>query len=179
MKQGLEAIELSPLDPSILPTLEGTRLERAAELIRALTRRGLTLGVAESCTGGLLAKRLTDPPGASKAFYGGVIAYDNSVKREVLGVGRETLERYGAVSRQCAEEMAIGVSDLLGTQIAVSITGIAGPSGGSPTKPVGTVWVGLKVEDRISTLELNLEGDREEIREDAAELVLYLIRREI
>ena len=112
-----------------------------------LTESGLTLSVAESCTGGFLASLFTAMPGASKYFYGSVTSYDNSVKKNILNVSIETIAEHGAVSRECAEAMALGVSRALNTDFAVSTTGIAGPDGGSEDKPVGTVWVGVAYPD--------------------------------
>ena len=112
-----------------------------------LTESGLTLSVAESCTGGFLASLFTAMPGASKYFYGSVTSYDNSVKENILNVPIETIAEHGAVSRECAEAMALGVSRALNTDFAVSTTGIAGPDGGSEDKPVGTVWIGVAYPD--------------------------------
>ena len=116
-------------------------------IAKRLTESGLTLSVAESCTGGFLASLFTAMPGASKYFYGSVTSYDNSVKENILNVSIETIAEHGAVSRECAEAMALGVSRALNTDIAVSTTGIAGPDGGSEDKPVGTVWVGVAYPD--------------------------------
>ena len=123
----------------------GEALEEAVG--RLLAERGLTVAVAESCTGGLIAHRLTNVPGSSRYFLGGVVAYANEVKEGVLGVRSETLRRHGAVSQETALEMARGVRRLLGADIALSATGIAGPAGGTPEKPVGLVYVALAAED--------------------------------
>lgn len=116
-------------------------------IAKRLTESGLTLSVAESCTGGFLASLFTAMPGASKYFYGSVTSYDNSVKENILNVSIETIAEHGAVSRECAEAMALGVSRALNTDFAISTTGIAGPDGGSEDKPVGTVWVGIAYPD--------------------------------
>ena len=116
-------------------------------IAKRLTESGLTLSVAESCTGGFLASLFTAMPGASKYFYGSVTSYDNSVKENILNVSIETIAEHGAVSRECAEAMALGVSRALNTDFAISTTGIAGPDGGSEDKPVGTVWVGVAYPD--------------------------------
>lgn len=108
-----------------------------------LVERGETLASAESCTGGVIASKFTAMSGASKYFWGGVVSYDNSVKENVLGVSRHNLETYGAVSEQVAREMAEGVRRLCGTTYGIATTGVAGPTGGSPDKPVGTVWVAV------------------------------------
>ena len=108
-----------------------------------LVERGETLASAESCTGGVIASKFTAMSGASEYFWGGVVSYDNSVKENVLGVSRHNLETYGAVSEQVARQMAEGVRRLCGTTYGVATTGVAGPTGGSPEKPVGTVWVAV------------------------------------
>ena len=117
---------------------------------RLLKQRGLKLAVAESCTGGLVADRLTDVPGSSDYFRGGIVAYAYEAKVTLLGVSWATLRAFGAVSRETVMEMARGVRTALGTDVAVSVSGIAGPGGGMPNKPVGTTWFGLSTaaEDR-------------------------------
>lgn len=115
----------------------------AETVVRAAIESGLTVGVAESCTGGLVAAALTDVPGASATFVGGVVAYDDAVKRDALGVDPRLLHEYGAVSSQVAIAMAEGVRHRVASDIAVSVTGIAGPDGGTPDKPVGLVWFGV------------------------------------
>jgi nicotinamide-nucleotide amidase len=112
-------------------------------VVRLLTERNLTLATAESCTGGLVAHRITNVPGASKVFLSGIVAYSNTAKRKFLGVRAETLSRHGAVSAAVAREMAEGAREKFGADFAISITGIAGPSGGTKTKPVGTVFIAL------------------------------------
>ncbi len=134
-------------------------IERA--LADALLERGLTFSCAESCTGGLIAKRLTELPGSSEFFMGGAVTYANSAKERVLGVKRETLEAYGAVSEQVAREMAEGARAVFGTDVAVSTTGIAGPGGGTPEKPVGTVCVGVSTAEKNFALTLHLSPRRD------------------
>lgn len=142
---------------------------------RLLRGRGLMLAVAESCTGGLVGHRLTNVPGSSEYFLGGVIAYANQTKVDVLGVSRATLEQNGAVSAETALEMAQGVCHLLGADIGAAITGIAGPGGGSPDKPVGLTWIGLCAPNVLQARRYLWVGDRLAIKEQSAEQVLRLI----
>ncbi len=132
---------------------------------RVLQREGLWLAVAESCTGGLLGAHITDEPGASSYFRGGVIAYANEVKEGLLGVPAELIRAHGAVSSECARAMATGVLGVLSADVALAVTGIAGPGGGTPEKPVGLVYVALvRRGGRGWDLELRLAGSRSEIR---------------
>lgn len=118
----------------------------AQKLIDLASEKNVTIATAESCTGGLIGAAITSISGSSKPFKGGIIAYDNSVKTKLLGVSPSVLGKYGAVSQKTAERMAAGVIERLGVDMAVSVTGIAGPGGGSEDKPVGTVWMGLAVK---------------------------------
>lgn len=115
-----------------------------------LTNKGLTMSAAESCTGGKIASLITSIPGSSAYFYGSVTSYDNSVKENVLGVPHEIIASHGAVSKECVEEMAKGVNRLMGTDFAVATSGIAGPGGGSPEKPVGTAWIAVAYRDKVT-----------------------------
>lgn len=153
---------------------------RALEVVvgEALAARGLTIGTAESCTGGLVAGRLTDVPGSSAYVRGGVVAYSNDVKTSALGVPAETIAAHGAVSEQVAESMADGVRRAVGADIGVSITGIAGPDGGTREKPVGTVWFAVAGPgDHRETLKRVVPGDRHVIRSWAVMVALDLVRR--
>jgi nicotinamide-nucleotide amidase len=114
-----------------------------AAVVRLLARRGKTLALAESCTGGLIAHRITNVPGASKVFPGGVVAYSNAAKQKFLGVRAKTLARHGAVSADVAGEMAAGALEKFGADLAIAVTGIAGPGGGTKAKAVGTVFIAL------------------------------------
>lgn len=142
---------------------------------RSLRKRSLTLALAESCTGGLIAKRLTDRPGASAFLHGAIVAYANEAKAALLGVNRSTLETYGAVSGEASREMAEGARRMFDADTAVAVTGIAGPDGGTPEKPVGTVWISAAVGPRFETRRFRFGGDREEIRECAAQATLALL----
>ncbi len=139
-------------------------LEKAA--IALLREKGLTLACAESCTGGLISKRITDIAGCSDVFVGSCVTYANEAKVKLLGVSEETLKEWGAVSEQTAKEMARGVRNALGTDIGVSVTGIAGPDGGTPEKPVGTVFLGISTKEgeQVRRLSLSAMRSREYIR---------------
>ena len=136
----------------------------------------LKLAVAESCTGGMLGERITNVPGSSDVFLGGVIAYHNDVKKTLLGVRAEDVERYGAVSEEVALQMAAGVRERTGADVGVSVTGIAGPGGGTPDKPVGLVWIAIHSSD-TKARRFHVVGDRAEIRQRAAQAALEMVRR--
>ena len=144
-----------------------------------LRQRGLTLAVAESCTGGLLSKRITDIPGCSDYYLGGVCSYANSVKMNVLGVKKETLDAVGAVSPEVAEQMAEGVARALGADIGVGTTGIAGPGGGTDDKPVGLVYISVWYKGQHFTRKMQSMNGRDRIRMQAASTALDLIRRNV
>lgn len=144
-----------------------------------LLERGLTVAVAESCTGGLVGKRFTDTPGSSDYFLGGVTAYHNDVKMDVLGVPAGMLAQYGAVSEEVAAAMAEGVRALLHTDCALSTTGVAGPGGGTEEKPVGLVYIGSVVDGVTEVERLMLWGRRDQIRERAALAAVDLLRRRL
>ena len=139
-------------------------LTQAVTLVEMLKARGMTCATAESCTGGGIGSAITAVPGSSEVYWGGVISYDNSVKHGVLGVAEETLATVGAVSGETAAQMADGVRRLLKTDLAVSVTGIAGPGGGSDEKPGGLVWFGLATKDGVRTEKALFTGDREAVR---------------
>ncbi len=132
-------------------------LEDVANLLK---KRGLKIAVAESCTGGLIAHTLTNVPGSSQYFDRGIISYSNRAKVELLGVKRETLEKYGAISRQTAEEMAIGVRERARVDMGIATTGIAGPGGGTKEKPVGLVYITLSTPKGTDVKEFKFRGDR-------------------
>ncbi|MCQ2378335.1 MAG: CinA family nicotinamide mononucleotide deamidase-related protein [Victivallaceae bacterium] len=143
---------------------------------RLLLEKNRTLATAESCTGGLVAKKFTDVPGISRVFLGGVVSYSNELKRKILGVPAEILETHGAVSAECARAMADGICRATGADCGISTTGIAGPDGGSAAKPVGSVFVGIRVADLCETFELHLHGNRMSIREAAAARACNFLR---
>lgn len=156
-------------------------MNECIQLISELMRRDIKIATAESCTGGLLAKCITDVPGASSVFFGGVVSYDNSVKENVLGVKSSTLAEHGAVSYDTACQMAEGVKRLLKTDIGISTTGIAGPGGGTKEKPVGTVYVGISYQGKTEAHLLSLDSSlsREEIRNATATILFKLTLEKI
>ena len=161
-----------------MPLKREQRLLSLAEAIGdALLTRGWSLSVAESCTGGLVGHLLTDIPGSSRYFAGGVISYSNAVKAHLLDVSEETLIRYGAVSPQTAAEMAGGARRALQTEMAVSVTGIAGPGGGTPEKPVGLVYLHLSAPDVEMGERFQWVGTRLENKWHSAEAALQLLLR--
>jgi PncC family amidohydrolase len=159
---------------------------KASELIEICAFEGLTFGFAESLTGGLISSSVVSVPGASRAFKGSVVSYTNEIKENVLGVPADIIETYNEVSDECARAMAEGAFSVLGTDLAVSVTGIAGPTGELPGKPVGTVYLGYcylpadSSEYISGSLRLNLTGDRDKIRNDtvltALSVAVKLIR---
>ncbi len=140
-----------------------------------LRQRGSKLATAESCTGGLLADRLTDVPGSSDYFLGGIVAYAYEAKVAMLEVSWATLQRYGAVSSETVLEMARGARKALGAELAISVSGIAGPGGGLPNKPVGTTWFGLVAPDGEWSFLRKYEGDRLQNKAEASETALQLL----
>jgi nicotinamide-nucleotide amidase len=146
-------------------------------LVSVFRERKLKLALAESCTGGMISARITSVPGASDIFNGAIVCYANDVKRDVLGVPQGLLETEGAVSASCAKAMADGARTALKSDIAVSVTGIAGPGGGTPTKPVGCVFIGIAGKDAVSAERHLFTGDRDQIRQQAADAALTAARR--
>jgi nicotinamide-nucleotide amidase len=157
---------------------ENESLEKA--LLRLCKANSLTLGTAESCTGGYLAHRITSVPGSSVFFQGSVVSYSNAIKMNLLGVKAETLDSHGAVSKETVSEMAIGGQKLLGTDICIAISGIAGPDGGTLEKPVGTIWFGLAYKDRpVYAFKVSATKKREKNIEYSANVAMTKIIREI
>lgn len=151
--------------------------ELAERVINSARDAGTTLGCVESCTGGLVGGALTGVPGSSDAFMGGLVTYANESKVRLVGVERETLEEHGAVSSQVAARMAMGGLAVLGVDRCVSVTGIAGPSGGSEEKPVGTQWFGLAIkgEEGVRCSMAEFDGDRNEVRRQAIVMALRFL----
>lgn len=145
-------------------------------LISKLEKQGMKVSVAESCTGGLISKLLTDEPGVSEVYDCGVCSYANCIKEKILGVKSDTLEAFGAVSPQTASEMAQGVRKLADANIGISTTGIAGPTGGSAEKPVGTVFIGISLEGETKVIKADFtakNNNRDKIRQHSAHLAIY------
>ncbi|MEJ2206826.1 MAG: CinA family nicotinamide mononucleotide deamidase-related protein, partial [Gemmatimonadota bacterium] len=156
---------------------EADRGDLADAVSFALRRAGLRLAVAESCTGGLVAKRITDLEGSSEVLEGGIVAYANEVKVRHLGVDPAVLDGEGAVSEVVARQMALGVASRFGVACGLAITGVAGPGGGTEAKPVGTVWIAASVPGRIAARLERFPGDRADVRERAAQAALFLLLR--
>ena len=150
-------------------------LERA--VVELLSKNGLSITAAESCTGGLLCGKIVNVSGASEVFRGGYITYSNKQKRNVIGVKKSTLEKYGAVSEQVAAEMAKGVLEVSKADVAISTTGIAGPGGGTPEKPVGLVYIGCAVKNKVYVEKFNFSGSRNKVRESTVVAALSMVRK--
>jgi nicotinamide-nucleotide amidase len=171
--EGVEAGLVERLEPWLFARDE----RRVEELVLSLSRaRGLRVATAESCTGGMVAARLTSVPGASESFVGGVVAYADGVKQSELAVPEELLAEYGAVSAEVAEAMADGVRRRLGADVAVAVTGIAGPGGGTPEKPVGRVHLHAAGPEAERSRRLDMPGDRDQVRARATTSALHLLR---
>lgn len=175
-----------------IPIREGQKIidlaadaSKAQIIIAKASQQGVHIATAESCTGGLVAKSLTDVPGSSEVFHGSIVSYSNEIKMHDLGVKQETLDKYGAVSKQTSIEMAAGARSILDVDLAVSTTGIAGPRGGSEEKPVGTVWVGVAHKDaesgevKTAARCFNFGGNREQIRTQATSEALTALLHEL
>ncbi len=162
----------SMVDKNVWGQDEDTPQSVLHELLIAMD---LTLGIAESCTGGYLGKLITDIPGSSQYFRGGVISYSNKMKISLLGVKADTIVKSSAVSKQTAAEMALGIRNKSKSDLGLAVTGIAGPEGGSKEKPVGTVWFGMSIGDRLTTKRVVFNGEREAVRLKAAEYVILML----
>lgn len=146
---------------------------------KLLCEKNLTVSTAESCTGGMVAAKLISYPGISNVFLEGAVTYSNESKMKRLGVKKETLDKYGAVSKETAEEMAKGIAMESGSKVSIVTTGIAGPGGGTKEKPVGLVYIGVYVEGKIVVKRCNFDGDRETIRQSATVTALKLLMNEV
>ena len=151
----------------------------ATEVVALLRSKGYTFATAESCTGGAIATAITRVAGCSDVMLGGVVAYHNDIKHQVLGVSKETLDKYGAVSEAVVREMVAGVSMRFGADCAVATSGIAGPGGGTPGKPVGTVWVAVKVADKVVTRLLQLQDKGREANIESTVLEVLKMVQEL
>lgn len=143
----------------------------AQSVIDILKEKNLTLSTAESCTGGMIGELITSVSGASEVYGFGFITYANEAKEQILGVKHETLEKFGAVSEETAREMALGAKRVSGSDISVSVTGIAGPGGGTKEKPVGLVYTAICCNNKVEVTKLLLKGDRESVRKQTVEKV--------
>lgn len=152
-----------------------TKLQK--NIAESLTRKKLSLSICESCTGGMLGTLITSEPGSSKYFCGGVIAYSDEVKQRVVGVRQATLREYGAVSAEVAREMAQGMLKRFKADISISITGIAGPTGGTKKKPVGLVYLCVATRQHVAVENCMFKGSRNQIRREACNKVLRLLKR--
>lgn len=160
---------------AVYTTKEEVTLEE--KVVKMLKKQDLTMVTAESCTGGMLASKLVNVSGVSDIFKAGLVTYANEAKRELLGVRKKTLEKYGAVSRETAEEMVLGAVERYDADVAVSVTGIAGPDGGTEEKPVGLVYIGCYVCGELAVYECHFTGTREKIRETTVITALNLVRK--
>ena len=155
--------------------LGDTKLEEI--ISNLIINKEFKISLAESCTGGFIAKSITDIPGSSKYFLGSIVAYDNRIKENILGVPPRIINQYGAVSRQVSESMAINVSKNFNSDISISCTGISGPSGGTNEKPVGTVYISIKYLDKLVTKKFIFKLDREFHRIMTKQTALYMLWR--
>ncbi|MCL1811553.1 MAG: CinA family protein [Methanomassiliicoccaceae archaeon] len=140
-----------------------------------LSKKGITLSVAESCTGGMLGSVITSVPGSSKYFLGGAVTYSNDAKEALLNVSKSTMIANGSVSEETALEMADGVRKLFGSDLAASITGVAGPDGGTAAKPVGLVWIGISFKNGTFAVKFNFDGGRDEVRASAVSTAMKML----
>jgi nicotinamide-nucleotide amidase len=146
-----------------------------SNVVEKLTQEGKTIATAESCTGGMIGSILTEVSGVSDIYMGGAVTYSNQAKMDMIGVKKETLDKFGAVSKETAIEMAGGIRKVLNTSFGISSTGIAGPTGGTPEKPVGLVYIAICGENALEYKELRLSGSRQDVRRATCMEVLKLI----
>lgn len=148
-------------------------------LVRTLGERGLTIGVAESCTGGLIGAKITSVPGSSSVFRGGFLVYSNEVKINLLDIDKSIIIQHGAVSKECAKMMAVNTCKLLDVDCAISITGIAGPDGGTVGKPVGLVYIGICIQGEVTVYQFDFKGDRNSVRERSAKTAMDILIKKV
>ena len=175
---------MAPLVQSIEGVVKPYRFESdsgdlAEAVSQILRERGMTIATAESCTGGLIAKKVTGVGGASDVFAGGIVAYSNEAKIALLGVSAIDLAEHGAVSETVATQLALGVADLLNSDVGIGVTGIAGPSGGTEDKPVGTVWIATSLGDEVAATICRYSGGREAVRAKAGQAALAAVYRRL
>ena len=161
----------------VYTTDENVTLEEA--VVKLLKKRGLTITFAESCTGGLLSGRMVGVPGVSDVYKTGFVTYSNKAKHKLLGVSKKTLKKFGAVSEECAYEMAFGAAKAASADVAVAITGIAGPDGGTEENPVGTVYIGVCVRGEAHVVRFNFSGNREKIRDNSVSAALRMLHSDL
>ena len=167
-----DVIGLGPADAEPEEAVEASLAQRVVD---ALREAGMTVATAESLTGGLIGAEITSVAGSSDVFRGGIMSYASDVKRDVLGVGQGVIDEFGVVSEQCAKQMADGARASLNADIAVSVTGIAGPGGAEPGKPVGTVWMGVSTASSCSAHEFHFDGDRDSVRRQTVSAALNAV----
>lgn len=151
----------------------------AEQLVKKATAKKITMAFAESCTGGMIGAAVTEIAGASNVFLGSAVTYSNNAKHNILGVSREVLDQYGAVSRECALMMATAARKIYNSDFAVSVTGVAGPDGGTKEKPVGTVWFGCSSNKKEYSFICHFDGDREDVRIATVKKALLVIIEEM
>jgi len=154
-------------------------MQQIIEIIDKLKEQNQTISFAESCTGGLIASAFTAISGVSSVFNGSLVTYSNEIKHKWLGVDNKILENFGAVSSRCVEEMLRGIKSMSSSDYAIAISGIAGPTGGSKLKPVGTVYIGIITPTNIKVEKFLFNGDRENIQKEAKNMAILMIYREI
>ena len=154
-------------------------VDKAREVIEANRKAGRRIAVAESCTGGLVSAAITEVPGASDVFFGGIVSYSDEAKINRLKVGSDVIETFGAVSIATAWAMARGTLEASGADVAVAITGIAGPDGGTPTKPVGTVFIGVAVAGTVEARQFRFPGGRASVKWQSSQMALDMLRRRL
>lgn len=151
----------------------------AKELVEELCHKELTIATAESCTGGMISSTIVNVPGASYVMNESYVTYSNEAKERILGVNKETLEKYGAVSEETAREMVLGVARVAKADVAIAVTGIAGPKGGTKEKPVGTVYAGIYCKGNVEVVRYNFDGDRFNVRYETTKAVLTFLLKHL